>query len=367
MKKVNKVNGIVVGDKKSKYPIIQGGMGVGVSLHRLAGTVAAEGGIGVISVADIGFNEPDFEINPNAANIRALHKEVEMAREISPDGIIGVNILTASSHYDELVREAAASSADIIISGAGLPLNLPWLVKGSEIKIAPIVSSARAFSLICRNWKKKYDRLPDLVIVEGPEAGGHLGFSYDDIIGRKYTLEGIIGEVLETAVKIENEQGKKIPVIAAGGIYTKDDITRFLKLGAAGVQMASRFVVTEECDASENFKQAYINASKDDIQIIKSPVGMPGRAIRNPFILRAEQQREKIQHCTHCLKSCKFSEAPYCITEALINSVNGDTDNGLIFCGSNTDRIKEMTTVRKIINELFAAEQFSFAQKENYF
>lgn len=347
------MKGIQIGDKTSKYPIIQGGMGVGVSLHRLAGTVAKEGGIGIISTADIGFNEPDFESSPDEANIRVLKKEIAMAREISPDGIIGVNIMCACNQYDEIVAESVKNGIDLIISGAGLPLKLPSLVKGTSTKIAPIVSSARAFSLICRQWKRKYDYVPDLVVVEGPKAGGHLGFSCSDLQDHEPQLEDIVREIIELAKTIEKETGKRIQIIAAGGIYTKTDIERYLQIGAAGVQLASRFVATEECDAAESFKMAYINCSSEDITIIHSPVGMPGRAIRNAFINKVENCKEKIVHCSQCLKACNPVKAPYCITKALINAVKGDVDNGLVFCGSNANKIKEIITVRKLITELF--------------
>ncbi len=347
------MNGIQIGNKTSKYPIIQGGMGVGVSLHRLAGTVAKEGGIGVISTADIGFKESDFDTSPDKANIRALKKEINMAREISPDGIIGVNIMCACNQYDEIVAESVKNGIDLIISGAGLPLKLPSLVKGTNTKIAPIVSSARAFSLICRHWKKRYDYIPDLVVVEGPEAGGHLGFSCSDLQAHVLRLEDIIREIIELARDIEQESGKKIQVIAAGGVYTKADVGRYMQIGAAGVPLASRFVATEECDAAESFKMAYINCCSEDITIISSPVGMPGRAIRNAFINRVENCKEKITQCSKCLKGCNPVEAPYCITRALINAVKGDIENGLVFCGSNVNKIKEITTVRKLITELF--------------
>lgn len=347
------MNGIQIGNKTSKYPIIQGGMGVGVSLHRLAGTVAKEGGIGIISTADIGFQESDFEVSPDKANIRALKKEIAMAREISPEGIIGVNIMCACNQYDDIVEESVKNNIDLIISGAGLPLKLPYFVKGTNTKIAPIVSSARAFSLIYRHWKKRYDYVPDLVVVEGPKAGGHLGFSYSDLQNQDIKLEDIVGEVLELTNNIEHECGKRIPVVAAGGIYEKEDVKRFMQMGASGVQLASRFVATVECDADESFKTAYINCHKEDITIIKSPVGMPGRAIHNVFIDKIENCKEKITHCSKCLKCCNPSSAPYCITKALIKSVKGDVENGLVFCGSNADKIKGITTVRNIITELF--------------
>ncbi|WP_208619400.1 NAD(P)H-dependent flavin oxidoreductase [Paenibacillus helianthi] len=346
------MNGIRIGNKISRLPVIQGGMGVGVSLHRLAGTVAKEGGIGIISTANIGFREFDFDTDPQSANLRAIKKEITMAREIANGGILGVNIMVAAQQYEDLVRECVANGIDLIISGAGLPLKLPELVKGSASKIAPIISSARAFRLILKSWIKRYDYIPDLVIVEGPQAGGHLGFSYDELAENKQSLEDIVLEVLAAAEEAEQELGVKIPVIAAGGIFTNEDVVRVMELGAAGVQIATRFVATEECDAASEFKQAYIDATDEDVEIIKSPVGMPGRAIRNAFIKRVEEREVKIKSCSRCLKSCHIDTAPYCITKALVNSVKGNTSNGLIFCGSNVSRIKSLTTVKKLLDEL---------------
>ncbi|MGI6498966.1 MAG: NAD(P)H-dependent flavin oxidoreductase [Oscillospiraceae bacterium] len=346
------MTGIKIGNKTSRLPIIQGGMGVGVSLHRLAGTVAKEGGIGIISTADIGFQEPDFDMTPQEANLRAIKKEIALAREIANGGILGVNIMVAAQQYEDIVRECVANKIDIIISGAGLPMKLPELVKGSKTKIAPIVSSVRAFRLILKGWVKRYEYIPDLVIIEGPLAGGHLGFSYDELADHPQSLEEIVLDVLAATKEAEQEFGVKIPVVAAGGIFTGDDVSRFIKLGAAGVQVATRFVVTEECDAAPEFKQAYIDAEEDDIEIIKSPVGMPGRAIRNAFIRRIEKKKEKIKRCSLCLKSCHIDKAPYCITEALINSVKGNVSNGVIFCGSSASKLKSLTTVKKLLDEL---------------
>ena len=349
------MKGIQIGKKKSRLPIIQGGMGVGVSLHQLSGAVASEGGIGIISTADIGFKEPDFPQCPQQADIRALNKEISMSRKISGDGILGVNIMCACAHYDEIVEESVKNHVDLIISGAGLPLKLPELVN-DDIAIAPIVSSARALKLICRRWKKHYNRIPDLIIVEGPEAGGHLGFSFTELEEKNKTLDEILIEVISLAKEIGLENNTEIPVIAAGGIYDKNDIDHFLSLGADGIQMATRFVATEECDAAPAFKKAYVNAKDSDIEIIQSPVGMPGRAIGNAFLKRVKTAKETISHCTGCLKACHVKEAAYCITEALIRSVKGDTENGLIFCGSNVSRIHEITTVRKLLQELFPDE-----------
>lgn len=348
------MEGIKVGDKKSKYPIIQGGMGVGVSAHNLAGNVSKEGGIGIISTADIGYQEEDFLREPMKANIRAIGKEIKKAREIAgEDKILGVNIMVALKNYSEIVKECVKQKIDLIISGAGIPKELPEYVKGSKTKIAPIVSSLRCCKLIVGHWMKKYNYVPDMIVIEGPEAGGHLGFKKEELEeSRKPKLENITTEVVNYIKDIEKETGKNIPVIAAGGIWDSKDIKRFLDLGASGVQMATRFVATNECDASIEFKKAYVNAKKEDIKIINSPVGMPGRAIYNNFIKKIELEKYPIDKCYQCIKTCNVANTPYCITKALINSVKGKLDNGLIFCGSNVEKIKEIVSVHDLIQDL---------------
>lgn len=350
------MKGLKVGNKVSKYPIIQGGMGVGVSMHRLAGTVSKEGGIGVISTADIGYQEPDFNENPMAANLRAIGKEIKKAREIAgEDKILGVNVMVALRNYAEIVKECVKQKIDLIISGAGIPKDLPEYVKGTKTKIAPIVSSLRCCKLIVEHWKKKYDYIPDMIVIEGPEAGGHLGFKESELISEDMPkLEDITTDVVDYIKDVEKETGKEIPVIAAGGIWDGKDIKKFLGLGASAVQMATRFVATDECDASQEFKEAYVNAKQEDIKIIHSPVGMPGRAINNQFIQKEETQKSKIEKCYGCIKTCNVKDAPYCITKALINSVKGNIEKGLIFCGSNVYKIKEIVSVHSLMQELVA-------------
>ena len=348
------MKGIKIGDKISKYPIIQGGMGVGVSLHNLAGNVSKEGGIGIISTADIGYKEDDFAQNPMKANLRAIGKEIEKAREIAgEDKILGVNIMVAMKNYADIVKECVKQKIDLIISGAGIPKELPEYVKGSNTKIAPIVSSLRCCKLIVKHWINKYDYVPDMIVIEGTEAGGHLGFKPEELIeGNKPKLEDITTGVVEYIKEVKKETGKEIPVIAAGGIWDGKDIKKFLDLGASGVQMATRFVATNECDASNEFKQAYVNAKKEDIKIIKSPVGMPGRAIYNDFIKSTEIEKAKIKKCYNCIKTCNVVNTPYCITKALINAVKGNMKEALVFCGSNVDKVKEVVSVHTLISEL---------------
>ncbi len=344
-----------IGQWEVPVPIIQGGMGVGVSLSGLAGAVAREGGIGIISTAQIGFAEEGFERDQPAANLRAIRKHIARAKEIAGgNGLVGVNVMTALKHYADHVREAAAAGADVIICGAGLPTDLPALIQDPrKTKIAPIVSSARAAQLILKLWDHHYHRTADFLVVEGPLAGGHLGFSREQLEHlEEYDFDEELRKIMACKREYEEKYGTAIPVIAAGGIFDRGDVTHALSLGVDGVQIASRFVATKECDAAEAYKQAYIRAEEKDIAIIQSPVGMPGRALRNAFIRRVEETKDPIRKCFNCLKKCNPAEVPYCITKALIDAVQGDVDNGLIFCGANIGRIREMTTVHDLIKEL---------------
>ncbi|MCL2577688.1 MAG: nitronate monooxygenase [Defluviitaleaceae bacterium] len=333
-------------------PIIQGGMGVGVSLSGLAGAVAKEGGIGVIAAAQIGFNLPGFVSNPFNANLEALSYHIKKAKEKALGGVVGVNIMCAVSHYADYVKCSIENKADLIISGAGLPLNLPELVKGSATKIAPIVSSVKAAAVLLKLWDKKYSTTADMIIVEGPKAGGHLGFTLEELeneVDFSENLKKIISEVSN----YEEKYNKKIPTIFGGGIFDKHDIEYYLNLGLAGVQMATRFAATEECDAHENFKFAYVNAKQNDAVIVKSPIGLPGRALNNEFIRKVTTGgKTLIEKCHSCIADCNPKNIPYCITNALINSVTGNVDQGLIFCGDTVHKINEITTVKKLMKEL---------------
>ncbi len=347
-----KVKPLIIGDLVARVPLIQGGMGVGVSLSSLAGAVAAEGGIGVISTAQIGYREPDFDTDPIGANLRAIKTEIQKARKIAKEGILGVNIMVATRKYEEYVKSAVGAGIDLIISGAGLPMDLPKLVGDAKTKLAPVVSSVKSAQVIMRYWWKKYTRLPDAVIIEGPLAGGHLGFHKDqleDIEGLHYDDEvrDIICKVSETA----REHGMQIPVIMAGGIYNRGDMEHYLEMGAAGVQVATRFVTTYECDASDAYKQSYIDAKKEDIVIVESPVGMPGRAILNAFMRKAKEGRIPHGKCHLCISTCKPDETPYCITDALINAVEGKVEDGLLFCGANAYRATRMEHVKDVMDE----------------
>ncbi len=344
-----------IGNLTARIPLIQGGMGVGVSLSRLAGAVAKAGGIGMISTAQVGYREPDYEKNPVEANLRAVGTEIRKAKELAEGGIIGVNIMVATRYYERYVEAACKAGADLIISGAGLPVDLPKLTKGYDVKIAPIVSSVKSASVILKMWEHKYNRLPDLVVIEGPKAGGHLGFKPEEVEGiseRDYKAE--ICSIMATVDEYADRHNQWIPVVVAGGIGTSEEISELIELGADGVQVASRFVTTYECDASQEFKNAYLNARKEDIIIVKSPVGMPGRAIRNSFMERTKAGIQPITKCYQCIKGCTAKDIPYCITKALVNAVKGNLEEGLIFCGADVWRQNKMQSVQEVMSELFA-------------
>ncbi len=349
-----------IGDLTAKLPVIQGGMGVGISLSRLASAVANQGGIGVIAGAMIGMKEPDVAQNPLEANLRALRHELIKAREMS-NGIIGVNIMVALTTFTEMVKTSIEQRADIIFSGAGLPLELPRHLldlceqKKEEFrtKLVPIVSSARAASIIAKKWISRFNYVPDAFVVEGPKAGGHLGFKPEEIQDPNHALEHLVPQVVDAVKPFEDKKGTAIPVIAAGGVYTGADIKRFLELGASGVQMGTRFVATHECDADERFKQTYVAARQDDVTIIKSPVGMPGRALRNNFVDAMREGSKKPFKCVFkCVSTCEQEKTPYCIAAALINAMKGNLERGFAFCGSNVFRVDKIISVRELMESL---------------
>lgn len=343
---------LIIGNKTARIPIIQGGMGVGVSRSKLAGAVAAAGGVGIISSAQIGFDEPDFLTNHQEANLRSLQKHICQAKKQANGGLVGVNVMVALKDYKAHVRASVEAGADVVICGAGLPANLPELVAGSDTKFAPIVSSQKAALVLLKRWDKKYQTTADFIVIEGPKAGGHLGFSPEELQrdqNNALNYDREIQKIIETVKEYAEKYQKSIPVIVAGGIFDADNIQHAMKLGADGVQIASRFVATEECDASDSYKQAYLDATAQDIRIIQSPVGMPGRAIHNAFLDRTEAQ---IPRCLGCLAKCDPAKIPYCITDALIRAVTGDVENGLLFCGENVSRIHEITTVPALMAEL---------------
>lgn len=342
-----------IGDSVAKIPIIQGGMGVGISLSGLASAVAEEGGIGVIATAMIGMSEPDIYSNPLKANIRALKREIRKAREMTK-GILGVNVMVALTNFADMVKTSIEEGIDIIFSGAGLPLDLPGYLKNlATTKLVPIVSSARAAKIMCKKWLAKFDCLPDAFVVEGPMAGGHLGFKPEQLDDPDFALEKLVPEVIGAVKPFESKHQVDIPVIAAGGIYTGEDICKFLKMGAAAVQMGTRFVATHECDADMGFKQAYIEAKEEDLMVIDSPLGLPGRAVRNEFLEDVGRGKTKPFKCPYqCLTTCNYKESPYCIAFALISAKKGNLKHGFAFAGKNAYRVKEVVSVKDLIRSL---------------
>ena len=338
-----------IGDLEINPPIIQGGMGVRVSGSGLASAVANEGCAGVIASVGLGAFEDAAMSEFVELNNNALRAEIRKARSLSK-GVIGVNVMVVLSNYEELVKVCVEEEVDMIISGAGLPLDLPKQTAGSKIKLVPIVSSARAFNIIYRKWKQNYNKVPDAVVLEGPMAGGHLGFGFDDVVNDTTPkLEQLVIELVDYVDALE----ESIPVIAAGGIFDGHDIAKFLSLGASGVQMATRFVCTNECDVHDDFKQAYITAKKEDITIIHSPVGLPGRVILNEFTSRVTKGETIPFRCPfHCLRSCNPRTAPYCIAKVLTDSSKGRLHNAFVFAGSNAYRCTEIVPVKTLINQL---------------
>ncbi|PKM77066.1 MAG: nitronate monooxygenase [Firmicutes bacterium HGW-Firmicutes-15] len=342
-----------IGDLIARIPIVQGGMGVGVSMAGLASAVANEGGIGVIAAAGIGMLEPDGYTNFLEACKRRLRAEIREARQAT-SGILGVNIMVALSNFADMVTTSIEEGIDIIFSGAGLPLTLPKFLDGNhKTKLVPIVSSGRAAALISKRWLNNYNYLPDAIVVEGPMAGGHLGFKAEEISNPGYSLEMLVPEVIKEMKPFVDKKQKAIPVIAGGGIYNGEDIYKFIELGADGVQMATRFVTTHECDASIKFKQAYLDSSVDDVLIIKSPVGMPGRALRNEFIDDVLAGKKTPFKCPyHCIVTCDYQNSPYCIAIALMNAQRGNMKHGLAFAGENVHRCEEITSVKELMDSL---------------
>lgn len=343
-----------IGQKTARLPIVQGGMGVCLSLANLAAAVAAEGGIGVIAATGIGMLEDDYYANPVEANLRALRGEIQRARR-KTGGLIGVNIMVAADCFLQMLQVAVEEKVDVLFLGAGLPIKgIPVsAIRQNGVSVVPIVSSGRAARLIFKSWEKFYRDIPDAVVVEGPLAGGHLGFKPEQIEDPAFRLEKILPDVVEAVREFEARWGRDIPVIAAGGVFTGEDIHRLLKLGAKGVQLGTRFIATHECDADIRFKQAYLACAREDIVIIQSPVGLPGRAIRSRFLDDVARGLKKHFRCpSHCLESCGAKKARYCIAEALDSARRGNFDDGFAFCGANAHRVTAIVSVKELITAL---------------
>lgn len=351
------MNSLTIRGRTLSLPILQGGMGIGVSLGGLAGAVAHCGGMGTISTAVTGFNEPDFATNPNGANLRALEQEIKKAKNLANGvGMVAVNAMVATTQYAESVRTAIKSGVDAVVCGAGLALDLPEIASGADVALAPIVSSSRAAATLCKLWHKRFGVLPDFMVVEGPNAGGHLGFEQEAVQNNTApSLDKLVPEIIEQLKPFEALAGRKIPLFAAGGIFNGSDAARTESLGAAGVQIATRFIGTYECDASQGYKDILLAAKAEDACIVKSPVGMPGRALASPLVQRlAAGEILTSKRCVNCLVPCKKLDSIYCIAHALIEAVRGNWEEGLFFCGSNVGRMNRMMSVRELMEEIAA-------------
>ena len=357
------MNNLKIGNLTARIPIIQGGMGVGISMSSLASAVANEGGVGVISCAGLGLIYRNTAKDYMEACIIGLREEIKKAREKS-SGIIGVNIMMALTNFGDMVKTSIAEKVDVIFAGAGLPMDLPkYITADCTTKLVPIVSSARAAKIICEKWKTLYNYLPDLVVVEGPKAGGHLGFKANQIEDENFSIQKLIPEVVKEVAIFEEKYNQEIPVIAAGGIYTGEDVYNIMQLGAKGVQMSSRFVPTDECDADIKFKETYINANENDVEIIQSPVGMPGRALKGEFLEKVKQGLTAPKSCPYnCLHTCDYKKVPYCIIVTLYNAYQGKMDKGYAFAGSNAYRATKISSVKEVVNSI--TSEYNQAEKE---
>jgi nitronate monooxygenase len=363
------MNSFKIGDIHSKLAIVQGGMGVAISLSGLASAVANEGGIGVISAAAIGMKEPDYIKNFREANKRALRKEIRRARSLT-DGVIGVNIMMALTDHEELIKVAVEEKIDLIIMGAGLPLKIPAVLaeagfKNHHTKLAVKVSSAKAARLIFQYWANKYNIIPDAVVVEGPLAGGHLGFKKEELIGTVVPLRKLVEETVHEVSLFEKQFEKEVPIIAGGGIYTGKDMYEIMQAGAKAVKLGTRFVTTHECDASLAFKESYLACREEDITIINSPVGLPGRVIKNDFVEEILKGNTKPFKCVwNCLIPCNFKEAPYCIAQVLFNAAQGKMSEGFAFAGQNAYKATKIVHVSELINELLSEYNVEFIKRQ---
>lgn len=356
-----------IGKYEIKYPIFQGGMGLGISWDKLAGNVSLEGGLGIISSVGTGYYENrkfiDKELNAkpfgseNFYSTRGLRAVIENARKICGDLPLGVNIMYAANDYARVVKDACEAGINIIVSGAGLPTNLPEFTQNfKEIALVPIVSSAKALKIICKRWLQRYERLPDAVVLEGPLSGGHQGFTYEQCLDPEYSLFNLIPQV-----KAEIKEWGDFPLIAAGGIWDKNDIEKAISLGADGVQMGTRFIGTHECDADIGFKEVLLAAEEKDIELIKSPVGYPARGIRTNLInLVDKKMGPKIQCISNCVSPCQrgkeAKQVGYCIADRLFDAYSGKKESGLFFTGANGYKLKELISVKELMHKLVHGE-----------
>ena len=350
-----------------KKPIVQGGMGVGISWDKLAGTVSKEGGLGVISAVGTGYYENKVHAKKlvsdrplDAANFyskEGFEAIINNARKICDKKPLAANILYAINDYGRVVRDACEAGIDIIITGAGLPTNMPEFTEGyPDVALVPIVSSAKALKIICKRWKQRYDRLPDAVVLEGPKSGGHQGFTYEQCSLPENQLENLVKPVVEEAAKWGD-----IPVIAAGGVWDKNDIEEMIALGAAGVQMGTRFIGTHECDAHENLKKVLLDAKKEDIQLMSSPVGYPAQGVRTNLTALVEKREGPAIKCiSNCVAPCnrgvEAKEVGFCIADRLSDAYEGNLETGLFFSGTNGYKLDEIISVKELLKKLTQGE-----------
>ncbi|GAB0172965.1 nitronate monooxygenase [Helicobacter trogontum] len=353
---------LTIGKHTIKYPIFQGGMGVGISWDELAGNVSKEGCLGIISAVGTGYyknmsfvdkilSSKPFEAINFYSKI-ALNEIFKNARKICGDNPLGANILHAINDYGRVVRDACEAGANVIVTGAGLPTNMPEFTKNfPEVALVPIVSSAKALRVICKRWSERYKRVPDAVVVEGPLSGGHQGFKYEDCFKPEYQLESILPQVVA-----ESTQWGSMPIIAAGGIWDRNDIDTMLTLGASGVQMGTRFLGTKECDAKA-YQQILPHITKDDIELVKSPVGYPARALKIGVMQRLKEgNAPKVQCISNCVSPCQrgkeAKKVGYCIADSLGKGHLGNLEEGLYFSGANGYRVNEILSVKALVDEL---------------
>ncbi len=343
---------LTINKKVVKFPIIQGGMGIRISLSKLANACINCGILATIIAAQVGFLNKNFKKDPIGENKIELNKEISKVRAENKDGILGVNLMHAINDYDVYARFLATQDIDFIVSGAGLPLDLPEYLVGSNVKAAFIISSARAANIVLKSWDRRYKYMPEFIVCEGPLAGGHLGFSKEQMLTGEYdSLEKIVAETKVVVKFYEDKYNVHIPIIAGGGVHDGKDMATMLKAGADGVQIATRFIATHECDASDEYKQMIIDSKEEDIVTVASPAGLPGRAVRNYLTETLKKRNLKLNYCVNCLKTCKKVGIPYCITEQLGNSSNGDK-KGLIFTGAKAYLVEKMDYVENIVNEI---------------
>lgn len=343
-----------IGTKKLAVPLIQGGMGIGISMGNLAGHVARCGGMGVVSSVNTGFRSPHFVRSPQQSNQVAIMQEIRKARDIAGNtGIVAVNAMMAANHNEIQIAQAIQAGADCVIAGAGLPVKLPEQVVGKSVAIAPIISSGNALDTLCRYWERRYQRAPDFVILEGPDAGGHLGFSIEELRNPP-SLVTLLEEVRAVTIPIEQKIGRAVPIFAAGGITSAKQVERLQELGAAGVQLGTRFIATHECDASQGFKEMYVKHFSNDLELIKSPAGLPGRAINTNLVTAIKKMgRIPPNHCVRCLSTCDPAKTHFCISRALAEAQRGNEIEGLFFAGKGIDSVTEITSVEAVFDEYF--------------